>query len=147
MQLKKVRRPAFKDKQQLVIEYIENNKVPSWLIAINDGRIYSTNAWTDNLVKLRKEAKALFEQGKAITSHYARLEREYSDFEDRLQLLDAAIEQMEHDTGIPKKAIYQEIAAPQHTSEEVSVLDDFLDSLDETPKPHKEEKSIFDDFL
>lgn len=61
-----------------------------------------------DLAELRAEVKAVHEQGLRIQSHYRKLEQEYSDWEDRLNKLDAAINNAENELGLNKAQVLQE---------------------------------------
>ena len=97
-----------------------------WEIAINDGRIYQTATWAEMLPKMRKEALELKDEGRRICSHFERMMREYDDWEDRFIALNNAVEKMEGDTGIPARAILQEVAVPQYSSTAKSALDEIM---------------------
>lgn len=110
-------------------------KRPAYLIGIEDGRIFNSNNWSTILKNLRRDTQALIEEGRKIVSHQARIEREYSDWEDRLNQLDQAVAEMEKATGIPAQAIFDEITTPQHTGEKTkSALDSIMD-MGDTPAP------------
>lgn len=62
----------------------------------------------DDLDDLKAAVKAHREEGKKIINHFKRLESEYSDWEDRLVEIEAAIAEAEQITGLDKKEILQE---------------------------------------
>jgi predicted nuclease with TOPRIM domain len=70
----------------------------------------------DDVRELVKEVRA---EGLQIQSHYKRLEKEYSDWEDRVRDLENIIAQAEEDTGLSKEEI---ITTP-------SPLEDIFDDL------------------
>jgi len=59
------------------------------------------------------------EEGRKIISHFNRLEREYSDWEERVLELENAIQQAQEDAGLTKEEIVQQINEP-----ELSLFDD-----------------------
>lgn len=62
----------------------------------------------DTLDDLKAAIAAHREAGKKIINHFKRLESEYSDWEDRLIEIEAAIEEAEKITGIKKEEILEE---------------------------------------
>lgn len=58
-----------------------------------------------SLDEVRAEVKAAREQGLRIQSHYKKLEKEYSDWEDRINKLDILLNQAEDEFGLTKKEI------------------------------------------
>lgn len=70
----------------------------------------------DDLDELRKAVQDHRAEGKKILSHYNRLEREYSDWEDRLVEIENAISEAEKITGLTK----EEVIEPH------DILDDIL---------------------
>lgn len=59
----------------------------------------------DDLDQLRKAVADHREAGKKIISHFNRLDREYSDWEDRLVEIENAISEAEKITGLTKEEI------------------------------------------
>lgn len=59
----------------------------------------------DTLDELKAAVAAHREAGKKIINHFKRLESEYSDWEDRLIEIEAAIEEAEEITGLKKEEI------------------------------------------
>ncbi len=58
-------------------------------------------------------------EGRKIISHFNRLEKEYSDWEDRVRELEDAIFQAQEDAGLTKEQMIEAINTP-----ELSLLDD-----------------------
>lgn len=58
-----------------------------------------------DLETIRQQVRSLHEEGKRIQSHYRRLEKEYSDWEDRLNELDKTIHTAEKQHGLTKEEI------------------------------------------
>lgn len=76
---------------------------------------------------LRKAIKLHWEEGQKIQSHYRRLEKGYSDWEDRLIAIENAITELEDEAGLSKEELLakptKEAIAPQEFD-----LDDFLNT-------------------
>lgn len=60
------------------------------------------------LDSLREEAKKLTLEGKKIISHYHKMEKDYSDWEDRLNALDKKIHEMEDEYGLIPEEVFKE---------------------------------------
>lgn len=72
---------------------------------------------------MRKRSLDLMSEGRNIQSHFTRMMREYSDWEDRLNELDKQVDRLAAETGLTPKEIHSEIAIPQTLTESSSVLD------------------------
>lgn len=139
--LKRVNRPIgpeYMTDKDRIQAYIESKKIPSYLIAINDGRIYRDANWSTILKNLRRDTKELIDEGRRIVAHFQRMEREYGDWEDRLNALDVALSHVEKETGIPVQAVFDEITIPQHTNEpkpKANLLGSIFDDVAPKKKP------------
>lgn len=71
----------------------------------------------DTTQDLRRVLKSLQKEARSMQSHLKRMLDEYGDFEDRINALDAALEQAEKDYGITKEEVF-----------EPDPLDDFIDT-------------------
>jgi predicted nuclease with TOPRIM domain len=71
---------------------------------------------------VRALVRKLHKEGLQIQSHYKRLDKEYSDWEDRLNELDKIISQAEDETGLSK----QQIMEPENP------FDSLLDEVEES---------------
>jgi predicted nuclease with TOPRIM domain len=60
------------------------------------------------LEDVRALIKEVRDEGLQIQSHYKRLNKDYSDWEDRVNELENIIYQAELDTGLKKEEIYKE---------------------------------------
>ena len=60
------------------------------------------------LASLREEAKKVILEGKKIISHFSKMEKDYSDWEDRLNALDKKIYEMEDDYGLIPEEVFKE---------------------------------------
>lgn len=95
---------------------------------------------------MRLRSLDLMKEGRNIQSHFTRMMREYSDWEDRLKALDEQVDKLASETGLTTKEIHSEIAIPQTLTKSESVIDSVFDDI--TPNAPKEEPvSILDDLL
>lgn len=94
------------------------------------------------LETLRKQTHAMLEDGRNIQAHYRRLEKEYSDWQDRLYNIDQEIEKLAGQVGLTPREIQSEIAVPQLGT---SILDDLFGDTKEAVKDTPFE-SVFDPF-
>jgi len=65
-----------------------------------------------DLTELRSALRVLHEEGERIQSHYKRLEKEYSDWEDRFIALDKAMNEAEDEYKLTKEEIEQPLILP-----------------------------------
>lgn len=88
----------------------------------------------ETLEALRKQSKFLMEEGRSIQNHYRRIEREYSDWEDRIVALDKKFHELELETGIATPELQKQMmqAAPDNYAKgsDDSILDDLLEKVD-----------------
>ncbi len=76
---------------------------------------------------LRKAIKLHWEEGENIQRHYKRLEKGYSDWEDRLIEIENKITELEDEAGLSKEELLAKPAKQEKVSEEFD-LDSFLDT-------------------
>ncbi len=76
---------------------------------------------------LRKAIKLHWEEGENIQRHYKRLEKGYSDWEDRLIEIENKITELEDEAGLSKEELLAKPAKQEKASEEFD-LDSFLDT-------------------
>lgn len=74
---------------------------------------------------LKAAIKLHWEEGEKIQSHYKRLEKGYSDWEDRLIAIENAITQLEDDAGLTKEELLAKPVKPPKEEKEFD-LDEFL---------------------
>lgn len=74
---------------------------------------------------LKKAIKLHWEEGEKIQSHYKRLEKGYSDWEDRLIAIENAITQLEDEAGLSKEELLQKPPKEVKVSTEFD-LEEFL---------------------
>lgn len=81
----------------------------------------------ETIEDLRKAIKLHWEEGESIQRHYKRLEKGYSDWEDRLVAIENAIDEMEQESGLSKEEL---IAKPTKEAEAPKEfdLDEFLNT-------------------
>jgi predicted nuclease with TOPRIM domain len=62
----------------------------------------------DTLDDVRAAVQEVMNEGRKIISHFKRLEKEYSDWEDRFNQLNKAIEELENNAGLNKQEILED---------------------------------------
>lgn len=82
-----------------------------------------------SLAELRAEVQAVREEGLKIQSHYKRLEKEYSDWEDRFYALEKAVDEAETITGLNKQDIYEDKGIFNDIGELSEVDDDLVNMV------------------
>lgn len=75
---------------------------------------------------LQKAVKLHWEEGEKIQSHYKRLEKGYSDWEDRLLAIENAIVALEDQTGLTKEEVLVKPAKAEKKAEADFDIDSFL---------------------
>lgn len=76
---------------------------------------------------LRKAIKLHWEEGESIQRHYKRLEKGYSDWEDRLIEIENAITALEDEAGLTKEELLAKPKKEEKVSQDFD-LDSFLET-------------------
>lgn len=79
----------------------------------------------ETIEDLRKAIKLHWEEGEKIQSHYRRLEKGYSDWEDRLIEIENAVSSLEDENGLSKEEEFKKPAKQPKEVVEID-LDDIL---------------------
>lgn len=81
----------------------------------------------ETIEDLRKAIKLHWEEGEKIQRHYKRLEKGYSDWEDRLIDIENAVSKLEEESGLTKEELLAKPPKQEKPAEDFD-LDSFLET-------------------
>lgn len=68
----------------------------------------------DKLIAVKKEVKEVVKEGKKIVSHYAKLAEYYDSWQERVNKIEIAIQELEIETGLTKEEITDDLDFMEH---------------------------------